>query len=123
MEENSLIIYNKGIIGKLKRLFKLLLSKRTKNKILLLPEPIQIQRTNIKEEIIIPLDQERERIKALQRKFQNKEIEEQDISIQDIEKLKKLYNTQIRDLKNKINRDISETEKYKNEILEIRLKL
>lgn len=123
MEENSLIIYNKGIIEKLKRLFKLLLSKRTKNKILLLPEPIQIQRPNIKEEIIIPLDQERERIKVLQRKFQNKEIEEQDITTEDIEKLKKLYNTQIRDLKNKINRDISETEKYKNEILEIRLKL
>ena len=52
-----------------------------------------------------------------------KEIEEQDISSEDLEKLKKLYNTQIRDLRNKIERDISEAEKYKNEILEIRLKL
>lgn len=116
MEENSLIIYDKGIIGKVKRLLKMLLSKRIKNKMLLLPEATQIKVPNIKEEIIIPLDQERERIKILQRKFQNKEIQEQDISTQDIEKLKKLYNTQIRDLKNKIDRDITETEKYKSDI-------
>ena len=123
MEENSLVIYNKGIIGKVKKLFKKLMWERKKNKILLLPEAIQSQRPNINEEIIIPLDQERERIKSLQRKFQKKEIREQDIAIQDIEKLKKLYNTQIRDLKNKIDRDIKETEKYKSEIIEIRLKL
>lgn len=123
MEENSLVIYNKGIIGKVKKLFKKLMWKRTKNKMLLLPEATQSQRPNINEEIIIPLDQERERIKSLQRKFQKKEIREQDIAIQDVEKLKKLYNTQIRDLKNKIDRDVKETEKYKNEIIEIRLKL
>jgi len=123
MEENSLVIYNNGIIGKVKRLFRNLFSKRTRNKMLLLPEAIQTQRPSTKEEIIIPLDQERERIKKLQRKFQNQEILEQDISVEDLEKLKKLYNTQIKDLKNKIKRDIAETEKYKSEILEIRLKL
>lgn len=123
MEENGLVIYNKGIIGKVKKLFKNLIWKRKKNKMLLLPEATERQRPNVNEEIIIPLDQERERIKSLQRKFQKKEIREQDIAIQDIEKLKKLYNTQIRDLKNKIDRDVKETEKYKSEIIEIRLKL
>ena len=123
MEENSLIIYNNGIIGKVKRLFKNLFSKRKRNKMLLLPEANSTVKKEIKEEIIIPLDKERERIRKLQLKFQNQEIEEQDISVEDIEKLKKLYNTQIKDLKNKIGRDISEAEKYKNEILEIRLKL
>ena len=123
MEENSLIIYNNGIIGKVKRLFKNLFSKRKRNKMLLLPEAKSTVKKEIKEEIIIPLDKERERIRKLQLKFQNQEIEEQDISVEDIEKLKKLYNTQIKDLKNKIGRDISEAEKYKNEILEIRLKL
>ena len=123
MEENSLIIYNNGIIGKVKRLFKNLFSKRKRNKMLLLPEAKSTVKKEIKEEIIIPLDKERERIRKLQLKFQNQEIEEQDISVEDIEKLKKLYNTQIKDLKSKIGRDISEAEKYKNEILEIRLKL
>ena len=123
MGENSLIIYNNGIIGKVKRLFKNLFSKRKRNKMLLLPEANSTVKKEIKEEIIIPLDKERERIRKLQLKFQNQEIEEQDISVEDIEKLKKLYNTQIKDLKNKIGRDISEAEKYKNEILEIRLKL
>jgi len=123
MGDNSLIVYNNGIIGKVKRLFKNFFFKKKRNKMLLLPEATQITKKEIKEEIIIPLDQERERIKKLQRKFQNQEIEEQDISAEDLEKLKKLYNTQIRDLRNKIERDISEAEKYKNEILEIRLKL
>lgn len=123
MGEDSLSVYNNGIIGKLKKLFKNLLNKKKTNKMLLLPEATQISKKEIKEEIIIPLDQERERIIKLQRKFQNQEIQEQDISTEDMDKLKKLYNTQIRDLKNKIERDIAETEKYKSEILEIRLKL
>lgn len=88
---------------------------------LLLPEATK--KRELEREIIIPLDQERERIKKLQRKFQNREIEEQDISVEDLQKLKKLYYTQINDLRNKIERDIAEAEKYKSEILEIRLKL
>ena len=122
MGENSLIIYNNGIIGKIKRLFRKIFKKK-RNKVLLLPEAIQTQNTQITKEIIIPLDKERERIIKLQHKFQNQEIGEQDISAEDIDKLKKLYNTQIRDLKNKIERDILEVEKYKNEIMEIKLKL
>lgn len=122
MGENSLIIYNNGIIGKIKRLFRNIFKKK-RNKVLLLPEAIQTQNTQITKEIIIPLDKERERIIKLQHKFQNQEIGEQDISAEDIDKLKKLYNTQIRDLKNKIERDILEVEKYKNEIMEIKLKL
>lgn len=121
MGENSLIIYNNGIIGKVKKLFKNLFTRKKRNKMLLLPEATQNRQQQ--REIIIPLDQERERIKKLQRKFQNREIEEQDISVQDMEKLKKLYNTQINDLRNKIERDIAEVEKYKSEIIEIRLKL
>ena len=123
MEENSLVIYNNGIIGKVKRLFKTLFKRKKRKDMLLLCEANKTQNKEIKGEIIIPLDQERERIKKLQHKFQNGEIEEQDISTEDLEKLKKLYNTQINDLRNKIERDISETEKYKSEILEIRLKL
>ena len=121
MDENGLIIYNNGIIGKIKRLFGNLFKK--KNKVLLLPETTQNQEKKIKEEIVIPLDKERERIIKLQRKFQNKEIEEKDLSIEDKEKIKKLYNTQIKDLKSKIGYNISETERYKTEIIEIRLKL
>ena len=122
MRNNSLIVYNNGINGKIKRLFRNIFKKK-RNKVLLLPEAIQTQNTQITKEIIIPLDKERERIIKLQHKFQNQEIGEQDISAEDIDKLKKLYNTQIRDLKNKIERDILEVEKYKNEIMEIKLKL
>ena len=121
MGENSLIIYNNGIIKKIKRLFKNLFKR--KNKVLLLPEAKQIENRFLEAEIVIPLDKERERIIKLQHKFQNQEIMEKDISTEDIDKLKKLYNTQITDLKNKIERDIAEAEKYKSEILEIRLKL
>ena len=123
MEENSLIIYNNGIIGKVKRLFKKLFSKKRQNKLFLLPEATTVVKKEIVGEIIIPLDKERERIRKIQLKFQNNEIQEDDISKEDIEKMKKLYNTQINDLRNKIERDIAETEKYKDEILEIRLKL
>jgi len=123
MEENSLIIYNNGIIGKVKRLFKKLFSRKNRNKMLLLPESTLNTKKEIVGEIIIPLDKERERIRKLQLKFQNNEIEEDEMSEEDIEKMKKLYNTQINDLRNKIERDIAETEKYKSEILEIRLKL
>ena len=123
MGDNSLIVYNNGIIGKVKRLFKNFFFKKKRNKMLLLPEATQIAKKEIKQEIIIPLDKERERIRKIQRKYQNREIEEKDISAEDLEKLKKLYNTQINDLKNKIERDIAETEKYKSEIVEIRLKL
>ena len=123
MGDNSLIVYNNGIIGKIKRLFKNFFFKKKRNKILLLPEATQIAKKEIKQEIIIPLDKERERIRKIQRKYQNREIEEKDISVEDLEKLKKLYNTQINDLRNKIERDIAETEKYKSEIVEIRLKL
>ena len=97
--KKSVGIYQK-IIGKIKRLFKNLFRIKKRDKMLFLPEGTQNQKIIIKEEIIIPLDQERERIKKLQRKFQNKEIQEQEISTEDLEKLKKLYNTQIRDLKN-----------------------
>ena len=123
MGDISLIVYNNGIIGKIKRLFKNFFFKKKRNKILLLPEATQIAKKEIKQEIIIPLDKERERIRKIQRKYQNREIEEKDISVEDLEKLKKLYNTQINDLRNKIERDIAETEKYKSEIVEIRLKL
>ena len=123
MGDNSLIVYNNGIIRKVKRLFKNFFFKKKRNKILLLPEASQIAKKEIKQEIIIPLDKERERIRKIQRKYQNKEIEEKDISAEDLDKLKKLYNTQINDLRNKIERDIAETEKYKSEIVEIRLKL
>lgn len=123
MGDNSLIVYNNGIIGKVKRLFKNFFFKKKRNKILLLPEATHIAKKEIKQEIIIPLDKERERIRKIQRKYQNREIEEKDISAEDLDKLKKLYNTQINDLRNKIERDIAETEKYKSEIIEIRLKL
>lgn len=123
MGDNSLIVYNNGIIGKVKRILKNFFFKKKRNKILLLPEATQVTKKEIKQEIIIPLDKERERIRKIQRKYQNREIEEKDISAEDLEKLKKLYNTQINDLRNKIDRDIAETEKYKSEIVEIRLKL
>lgn len=123
MEQDRLIEYNNRFIGKVKKLIKKILSKKKQNKILLLPETTQISKSETIKEIIIPLDKERERIRKLQCKFQNQEIKENDISKEDIEKLKKLYSTQINDLRNKIDRDIEEIEKYKNEIIEIRLKL
>ena len=82
MGENSLIIYNNGIIGKVKKLFKNLFKKRNRNKMLFLPEATPNKQ--LEREIIIPLDQERERIKKLQRKFQNRELKEQDISPEDM---------------------------------------
>lgn len=123
MEQDRLINYNNGFIGKITKLFNKFFSKKKQNKVLLLPETTQTSNSEMMKEIIIPLDKERERIRKLQCKFQNREIEEKDISKEDLKKLKKLYNTQINDLKNKIDRDIDEIEGYKNEIIEIRLKL
>ena len=79
MRNNSLIVYNNGIIGKVKRLFKNFFFKKKQNKMLLLTESTQIAKKEIKQEIIIPLDKERERIRNIQRKYQNQEIKEKDI--------------------------------------------
>ena len=121
-ENNNLIVYENGIIGKIKRIFRNLFKKKKEKQIQINIEKEEIK-NNFREEIIIPLDKERERILQLQQKIRKQEIKITDVALEDIDKLRKLYDTQIKDLKTKIEQNKTETEKYKNEIIEIRKKL
>ena len=121
-ENNNLIVYENGIIGKIKRIFRNLFKKKKEKQIQINIEKEEIK-NNFREEIIIPLDKERERILQLQQKIRKQEIKITDVALEDIDKLRNLYDTQIKDLKTKIEQNKTETEKYKNEIIEIRKKL
>lgn len=66
--------------------------------------------------IVIKQDKEKQRLLKLQQEFSAGKIEEEDISEEDTEKLCKLYDEQIAEIK-------KSTEMHKKKIIEIRRKL
>lgn len=76
--------------------------------------------SNFKENIIIGDSFEENRLLELQRKFETNQITKEDISNEDIEKLNELYDKQIEKLRNRIEQNILNTEKYKKQIIAIK---
>ncbi len=68
-------------------------------------------------------NEERNRLLQLQRNFENHQIDEKDISQEDMEKLDDLYDEQIKILKEKIAYNESNIQKIKKRIMNIRNKL
>ena len=109
------LITTKGILHKIKTFFKRLFNKKyiEKNTVI---NPNQ----NFRCDITVKVDEEQIKILELQEKFRNKKISEEDISLEDIDKLNKLYEEQIQELQDKIRQNILETENYKKQIILIK---
>ena len=107
---------NNGFINRLLNFFKRLFFRNTQK---LLTEgpivPVQEQKNklkqsnNFKEQIVIPKDINRERLLAIRQKWENDEIEEEDISEEDIDAIVAIYDEETEKIE-------QETEQIKEEI-------
>lgn len=60
---------------------------------------------------------EKEKLLKLQEMFKNNQIDEDNLSKEDINKLNALYDEQIKNIKEKIEKNILDTENYKRQII------
>lgn len=107
------------IIEKIKMFFKAIFEKKVDK----LDEPKNQEvntNNNFKNDIIIEKDKEQERLLQIQEDFRNGIIREEDINVEDKEKLYLLYDKQILELKEKIKQNRQLTEKYKLEIINLK---
>ena len=107
------------IIKKIKMFFKAIFGKKIDK----LDEPKNQEvntNNNFKNDIIIEKDKEQERLLQIQEDFRNGIIREEEISVEDKEKLYLLYDKQILELKEKIKQNRQLTEKYKLEIINLK---
>ena len=86
---NSMISYKEGIFNKIYKFFKKLFRKNVEvKKEIVIPK----ETNSFKERIIIQEDKERKRLLELRDKWENGEVEVDDISDEDIDKIVKIYN-------------------------------
>ena len=86
---NSMIPYKEGIFNKIYKFFKKLFRKNVEvKKEIVIPK----ETNSFKERIIIQEDKERKRLLELRDKWENGEVEVDDISEEDIDKIVKIYN-------------------------------
>lgn len=118
----ELIVFN-SFFSKIKQSFKNIFKKNiVENNDTIISENYRNSNDDFENRITIKQDEEEIRILELQRRFSNKEITEDEISKEDVIKISELYDKQIADIKEKINQNISLTEKYKQEILKAKKK-
>ena len=109
MMNNKLILYNKNIFTKISNFFKKLFSRKKEYIQDTVDEKtiynIQ-QKENFVENIVIKENEEEKRLKILQLQYDNGEIDEEDISDEDMDKIIEMYEKETEKLNN-------ETEKIK----------
>lgn len=105
----ELVQYNETIFTKAKRILKSFFKKQENEMIL---NEVKYK-NNFIENITISENEEQKRLKELKKLYDNREIEEENISNEDIDKLIEMYNNEIKELKidtkirkNKIERTI-----------------
>lgn len=118
-EKNLIPKKEKNIFGKIKNWFKSLFSKKENN----IQEEINEEEINIKEnnqfkENIKIAENEETELLELQRKFREGEIEEGDLTNEQIDSLCNLYDKQIAALKAAIEKTNQEIEEYKKRKME-----
>lgn len=95
---NSLIPYKEGIISRICNWFKKIFFKRkTDEKI---NNNITFNNETLRDRVIIPEDKEKNRISILKKKWEDKEIDAEDISDEDVDKIISLYNKETEKIKN-----------------------
>lgn len=118
--ESTTLIKTNSIFFKIKNFLKKLFKKNIKSENERTNYKTSKNDINFRDNIIIENSLEENRLLELQMKFENNQIVEEDISIEDIEKLSILYDKQIEKLRNKIEQNILNTEKYKKQIIAIK---
>lgn len=91
----ELVQYNETIFTKAKRILKSFFKKQ-ENKMIL--NEVKYK-NNFIENITISENEEQKRLKELKKLYDNREIEEENISNEDIDKLIEMYNNEIEELK------------------------
>lgn len=91
----ELVQYNETIFTKAKRILKSFFKKQ-ENKII--SNEVKYK-NNFIENITISENEEEKRLKELKKLYDNREIEEENISNEDIDKLIEMYNNEIKELK------------------------
>lgn len=119
MPESKDLITTNGFMYKIKTFFKMLFGTK-KDEILEVKEVISNENNSFKEEISVKETSEEKRIIELQEKYRQGKIKATEISSDDIKKIVKLYNTQIGEMKDKIEYNKRMTERYKEEILKMK---
>ena len=113
---NNVNIRNKGIFNRIINFFKGLFYNNDK-KLLTEGQVISVQDefskeqqiSTLKEQIIIPRDTEKERLLLLREQWENGEIEEEDLSEEDIDAIIEIYNDETEKIE-------QETEQIKQDI-------
>lgn len=118
--ESTTLIKTNSVFFKIKNFFRKLFKKDVKSENKIVNYKTGKNDSNFKENIIIENSFEENRLLELQMKFENNQIVEEDISIEDIKKLSILYDKQIEKLRNKIEQNILNTEKCKKQIIAIK---
>lgn len=92
-----------NLIEKIKKFINKIFKK---DNIKLIEEPKEIEKIDVKTKIfgteMVKKTNEQVRLLNMQKKFESEEIKEEDINLQDLDKLKLLYCKQIIELNNKI---------------------
>ena len=94
MGSNSLIPYKQNIFTKIRTFLKNLFSRKKEEFIEDEKENIfqkNYSNNNFSERIAVKVDEEQKRLKDLQRQYDNGEIDEEDITAEDIDKLVEMY--------------------------------
>ena len=101
MMNNKLITYKENIFAKISNFFKKLFFRKKQNNEKTIDEKsiynIQ-QKENFVENIVIKENEEEKRLKELQLQYDNGEIEEEDISNEDMDKLIEMYEKETEEL-------------------------
>lgn len=111
MKNNKLIIYREGIFNKICNFFKNIFSKKK----VLLDEIVKVNNFNndsFIQNIKIKENKEELRLIHLKNQYENEEIDEEDLSEEEIDKLCELYEKETKELN-------ADTERRKNHIAEM----
>lgn len=110
MKNNKLIVYKKSIFRKISEFFKKIFSKKE-----VLPKEVIItneKNNNFLENIQIKEDKEKIRLIQLKQQYENGEIDEEEISDEDVDKICELYKKETDELN-------ADTERRKNHIAQM----
>ena len=123
-KDNQLIEYKKNIFFRIKEFFKRIFFGKKEHKIEINNEEIIVPTLNekFKENLIFKEDTEKQRLLNLKRKYDNGEVSKEDMTIEDIDCLIKLYdnetailNADTKNRKNNIQKMLNELRKQKRE--------
>ncbi len=103
---NNIVPYKEGIINKICNWFKKIFFRRKAKQEVEGKNEVVFNSETLRDRVVIPEDKEKNRILNLRKKWEEEEIEAEDISDEDVEKIVELYN--------------KETEKIKNETSQIK---